>query len=87
MIKANYTVGPWTAKGTIVYFPQVRGGFDLRRCPDAEANARLCAAAPDLLHAAQAAWICISELKATNVRVEVANALQAAIEKAIGEEE
>lgn len=41
---------------------------------------------PDLLEAAQAAWNCIAELAPTQARVEVAQLLQAAIEKAIGEQ-
>lgn len=48
------------------------------------ANSRLIAAAPDLLAAAQAAWNCIAELPPTQARVEVAQMLQTAIEKAIG---
>lgn len=45
---------------------------------------RLIAAAPELLEAAQAAWNCISELSPTLARVEVAQLLQAAIEKGTG---
>lgn len=39
----------------------------------------------DLIEAAQAAWNCIGELPPTQARVEVAQMLQAAIEKATGE--
>ena len=50
------------------------------------ANARLIAAAPDLLEAAQAAWNCIADLPPTQARVEVVQLLQQAIEKAVGAE-
>lgn len=46
-----HTPGPWTVRGTIVFFPNVAGGFDLRNCPNPEANARIAGAAPDLLAA------------------------------------
>lgn len=49
MTESKHTPGPWKAQGTRVYFPRSAGGFDLRNCPNAEANARLSAAAPDLL--------------------------------------
>lgn len=49
----NHTKGPWQRFGTSVYFPESRGGFDLRDCPDAEDNAQICSAAPDLLSAAE----------------------------------
>lgn len=39
----------WEAEGTAVYFGD--GGIDLRRCRDAQARARLIAAAPELLAA------------------------------------
>jgi hypothetical protein len=49
---SKFTPGPWEAVGTSVYFRGlVRGGFDIRGCPNSEANARLIAAAPDLLEA------------------------------------
>ncbi|HDS1221719.1 TPA: hypothetical protein QEF96_000382 [Stenotrophomonas maltophilia] len=47
-------------------------------------DARLIAAAPELLEAAQAAWNCIAELPSTQARVEVAELLLAAIAKATG---
>lgn len=48
---SGYTKGPWKRRGTEVYFPDVLGGFSLMGCPDADGNAALCAAAPDLLEA------------------------------------
>jgi len=47
----KHTPGPWKAVGTRVYFPNLQGGFDIRNCPNPEANARLIAAAPELLEA------------------------------------
>ena len=46
---SKHTPGPWTQIGTAVYFPDVKGGFDFYGCPDAEGNAGLCSAAPELL--------------------------------------
>lgn len=60
--------------------------YKVRYRAECDANAHLIAAAPDLLEAAQAAWNCIGELPPTQARVEVAQLLQAAIEKAIGEQ-
>lgn len=48
----------------------------------AHPDARLIAAAPELLSAAQAAWNCIGELPPTQARVEVGQMLCAAIAKA-----
>jgi hypothetical protein len=47
----NKIQGPWTARGTLVFFAGNAGGFDLRNCPHAEEKTRLAAAAPDLLTA------------------------------------
>lgn len=51
---SKHTPGPWRRVGPMVFFPEIKGGFDLRNCPDAEGNATLCAAAPDLLEACEA---------------------------------
>ena len=51
-----------------------------------EANARLIAAAPELLDACKAAMQCIGELSPTQARVEVAQMLTAVISKATGEQ-
>ena len=49
---SEYTPGPWRYReGALVIFPNNAGGFCICNCPDAEANARLVAAAPDLLEA------------------------------------
>lgn len=45
------TKGEWKREGTIIFVPG--GGFDVRYMPDAEENAKLIAAAPDLLEALQ----------------------------------
>jgi S-methylmethionine-dependent homocysteine/selenocysteine methylase len=50
----------------------------------ARANARLIAAAPELLEACNAAMQCIGELPPTQARVEAAQMLSAAIAKATG---
>ena len=48
---SEYTKGPWVAVGSSVYFPGIKGGFDLGCCPDPQENAALCAAAPEMLEA------------------------------------
>ncbi len=45
-----HTPGPWTAHEHLVYFGRA-GGISTHGAPDPEANARLIAAAPDLLEA------------------------------------
>lgn len=69
---SKHTQGPWTNIGTAVYFPAVKGGFDFYGCPDAEGNAKLCAAAPDLLEAAEMAiaWYAQHEFDTTGERGE-----------------
>lgn len=53
-MSAQHNPGPWVAVESRVYFPNRAGGFDIRACPNAEANARLIAAAPELLEALRA---------------------------------
>jgi len=52
--------------------------------PNREANARLLAASPDLLRAAEAARNCIVELGPSQSRAELLELLTLAIEKATG---
>ena len=46
--------GPWTQRGTSVFFAGNAGGFDLRKCPHAVDKARLAGAAPLMLLALEA---------------------------------
>jgi hypothetical protein len=85
----KFTPGPWKCVGTLVYFSNNSGGIDLYRCPDPEANARLIAAAPDLLEALE---LCRSELAAMKseigfrgTTIDVINTADAAIARARGE--
>jgi hypothetical protein len=65
---------------------QFSDGYDSPNCvTEAHANARLIAAAPELVEACQAAWNCIAELHPTQARVEVGQMLIAVITKATGE--
>ncbi len=98
-MSSKHTPAPWWTTDSGV---RDRGGYichtlSAQRYPGQEerfareteeraANKALIAAAPDLLEAAQAAWNCIAELPPTQARVEVEQLLQAAIEKAIGEQ-
>lgn len=96
-MSAQHTAGPWRAKqlggfdqpGWVLLWPD-KGGTHMRRLDYqggfTEHDARLIAAAPDLLDAAQAAWNCIAELPPTQARAEVVHLLQDAIVKAIGEQ-
>lgn len=74
------TKGEWKREGTIIFVPG--GGFDVRYMPDAEENAKLIAAAPDLLEALQkviAASGSITDL------ILAVRASESAIAKALGE--
>ncbi|MET0210352.1 MAG: hypothetical protein ABW220_15005 [Burkholderiaceae bacterium] len=96
MSEAKHTPGPWTYFPKEKYaehhvsVPLPGRTFKQALFPDgcptanAEADARLIAAAPELLEAAQAAWNCIAELSPTQARVEVVQMLHAAIAKAEG---
>lgn len=93
-MSTKHTPGPWLlhpcdeALVTINRrpFPQHMSVLGHSQVADAEdyANAQLIAAAPELLEACQAAWNCIAELTPTQARVEVAQLLQGAVEKATG---
>ena len=93
-----HTPGPWVTADAFGPAPdgqcvgEVANGY-LVACTTgyfgregAKANARLIAAAPELLEAARAAMQCIGELPPTQARVEVAQMLQVAIEKATGKQ-
>jgi hypothetical protein len=57
MAQAKHTPGPWVADGVLINGPDgMIGelGFGLRGDPEMQANARLMAAAPDLLAALEA---------------------------------
>ena len=44
------TPGPWCSNESRVYFPNLKGGFDLRCAPRADANAAyIAAASPDVV--------------------------------------
>ena len=77
---SKHTKGPWEVHETEVYFPNCAGGLSVRYCPDAEANARLIAAAPCLLEALDS----IIENGFSTSRIAAA---RAAIAKAKGEQE
>lgn len=79
----KHTEGPWKRVGTEVYFPNILGGFSLARCPDAEGNAALCSAAPELLEALELADAALS---GANMDMKVVERkVKAAIAKARGE--
>ena len=102
-MSGEHTPGEWIASGSFVYasngfgtnrfYMQPQPGFtdDVNRTPDAEleANAKLAAAAPDLLAAGErmADDYQVSEQHHPNhvlVPVDAFNALRAAIQKARG---
>lgn len=81
----NKIQGPWTARGTLVFFAGNAGGFDLRNCPHAEEKARLAAAAPDLLEALELIAAQSSGIVGSTSRADcMAAVASAAILKATG---
>ena len=93
----KHTPGPWWQKGTVVYIGKTVdflpsgspnwGGFDLRNCPLPEANARLIAAAPDLLEALEAIIATWDGPKYNHFMADNIDLARAAIAKAKGEAE
>ena len=87
--KATHTPGPWEAEGDYVFAPIV--GYDARIARvtdiDSEANARLIAAAPDLLEALREAvgWMQHVPGIADSVGQIILDDARAAIAKARGE--
>ena len=88
----THTPGPWHKKGSRVYHQSNPGGLktDIAECfrdvggpLPCEANARLMAAAPDLLAALEAVMACNKELGA--ISRPIGNEARAAIAKAKGQ--
>ena len=89
----TFTAGPWNAVGMLVFsgvdrfynHPVARVGAPLdkndNRVEEAEANARLIAAAPDLLEACQDLWCAFSDTDDPVLRT-IAIKARAAIAKA-----
>lgn len=92
---SNYTPGPWRVKpnsvggptvgpeGSVVADIRTYGGPHVggRQHPQTDANARLIAAAPDLLEACRAAW-----WNSLDLPEPVREMLSAAIARATGEQ-
>ena len=88
-----HTPGPWSAHGGAVYIGKTGtfldngepawGGFDVRLCPNPEANARLIAASPDLLEALELAESHLAHCMGEDVEPRVT--IRAAIAKARGQ--
>lgn len=81
-----HTPGPWRAIDTRVYFPNLQGGFDIRDCPAPHANARLIAAAPDMLEALKDLQAIRAQCFIPNDGNWLDNKISAAIKKAEGGE-
>ena len=93
--QAQHTPGPWRAVGTDVFAPSKRVAqcddrLDIHFRGEALANARLFAAAPDLLEAAELAEATIERLQGGARAFSSANGtldvLRAAIARAKGEQ-
>ena len=79
---SGHTKGPWKAYETEVYFANNAGGLSVAGCPDAEANARLIAAAPELLEAPEEMLVNYADcLPGESPKIDKA---RAAIDKAKG---
>lgn len=93
-MSSNFTPGPWqvrkwtchTATTIVVPDKTVTTGVRVIAECESEEDAKLMGAALDLCEAARAAMQCIGELPPTQPRVEVAQMLQFAIEKATGKQ-
>lgn len=81
VIRAIETIDGQDRRGEIVAMPMSGGDPDRRNLGNFEANARLIAAAPDLLAACERA---LSELDGDPHRYELVDAINAAISKAKG---
>lgn len=80
------TKGEWKREGTVIFVPG--GGFDVRYMPDAEENAKLIAAAPDLLEELQLTLGALREICFTCGAASPESTIrraEAAIAKALGE--
>jgi hypothetical protein len=84
----NHTQGPWTIENNSIYGnagmirPFIASVEDDHRDEETNANARLIAAAPDLLEAADDA---LADLEGYEFAAETIRKLRAAIAKATGE--
>lgn len=98
MSEIEHTPGPWEAKGVVVWAAPVQligGGTYHRPISDCrvegmvkghennEANARLIAAAPDLLEACASVWLLLADTGDNKLRL-IADECRAAIAKAEG---
>jgi hypothetical protein len=88
----KHTPGPWEDVGTVVrtLLTPNGGGFIIADCPagnaDRRANARLIAAAPDLLAVCKEMLECSEYWSEYDVPVAVEDRIRAAVERAGGAE-
>lgn len=82
----TYTDGPWIVfdaqNGLFDVLPAMRIGSIALDIPNAD-DARLIAAAPDLLEACASVWLMLSDTKDNELRL-IADECRAALEKAMG---